>query len=182
MDPTLKHVCLVHCEGQEGTIEIDYQTGQITTPTDQRPDWADGLLNAMTHERDAFYAGVGKPGDENFQPGRLGPVLYEEKHRFPEAIDSRDLKWITMDDSGTQMGEVEASHEYRMEVVQTVLQVDEEGVSQISGRVLADIEIANDQVRGKSDLELLDQASRTTFGEAIQEEQTAVEKQKASQR
>jgi hypothetical protein len=55
-------------------------------------------------------------------------------------------------------------------------------VSQISGRVLADIEIANDQVRGKSDLELLDQASRTSFGEAIEEEQAAVEKHKASQR
>jgi len=100
----------VHKSDEEGILLIDAMTGQITTPSVERPTWAEGLAVAMLAERTGHYE------------QRLGAQMAAGL-RVPEAFNYADLSWIGVDEEGDEV-EVEASHEYRTEQVAKMLGID----------------------------------------------------------
>lgn len=154
MEPTNRRTILVHKEGEEGSIEIDYDTGIVQTPIDQRPDWADGLANALIQERVTFYE------------ARLGPAFGDE-HKRPQAIVYQDLAWLGAGDDG-EMTELAADEDYRMNVVAQVLGIEREPAQSEAdfGKVLAEAEIDMQNRYIPSDVELIDNEMATTFGGA----------------
>lgn len=101
----------VHKSGHEGAIELS-ANGRVTTDLLERPDWASGLGAAMLYERTKFYS------------DRVGPVAAE--HLAKNTIDMDDLSWVAFDHEGDEV-EVQASSEFRMETLATLLGVDDEG-------------------------------------------------------
>lgn len=129
-----KNHILVHKLGDEGTITIDNLTGGIVTPIDERPDWAEGLANALPRERETFYK------------TRLGEDIAATNK--PDAIAFEDLAWVGVDGEG-DLVELSADHEFRMEVVKEFLGIDEETgeMTKDGWRTVAEVEIALDNVR-----------------------------------
>ena len=78
---------IIHKADQEGAFHIDALTGQITTPTDERPEWAEGYAVALLGERTGWYE------------QRLGQQL-PDNIRKPAMIDASDLGWIALLVSG----------------------------------------------------------------------------------
>lgn len=132
MEATGRNICLVHKEGEEGIIHIDLDTGIITTPLDERPDWADGLASAIPHERSRWYE------------QRLGPQ-YAAEHKSPEAMVFQDLSWIGVDDEGDEV-ELSADLDYRQEVLAKVLGLDlDEG--EFRSHIVTELEMSADRRR-----------------------------------
>lgn len=158
MEPTGRKTITVHKEGEEGSLEVDFDTGTITTQVDDRPDWAEGLSTALLSERHQFYA------------QRLGEK-YAEEHSRPSGIAYQDLGWIGAGEGGELM-EISADHEYRMEIVAKVLGIDREADGKLEG-TLTEVEIeTNGAAYSKTDAELLlDEQTRATFGQQPAEQQ-----------
>ncbi|MCC5780514.1 hypothetical protein H7H48_15745 [Nitratireductor sp. B36] len=100
----------VHMEGQEGALHIDGLTGQIVTPNQERPEWADGYAVALLAERIGWYE------------QRLGHQL-PEAIRKPQLLTAQDLGWIGVDAEGDEV-EIEANAEHRMELLAGYLGID----------------------------------------------------------
>lgn len=148
---------LVHKEGAEGSIELHALTGQVTTPTDELPDWAEGLIVGLIVERKRWYE------------TRLGKERFEAQHRDPHAIIMQDLGWVAIDPETGEEMEVEADSEYRMGVIAKVLGIDLEPgatgeTSENFGKVLAEVEIALDTNRTVEEASAIDAELATTFG------------------
>lgn len=144
----------VHKKDCEGAIMIDSYTGQVATPADERPDWADGLALANLAERHKFYT------------DRLGPS-YSDDHKAPDLFAYEDLEWLAvamedgLNDDGTERkaGDemiVAADAEHRQDVMATILGVDREEGDM--GAVLAEAEIASDNERTGVEMEDFRQA------------------------
>jgi len=103
---------IIHKADQEGAFHIDALTGQITTPTDERPEWAEGYAVALLSERTGWYE------------QRLGQQL-PDNIRKPDMIDASDLGWIAFDHEGSEV-EIEANTEYRMDTLAGILNIDRE--------------------------------------------------------
>ena len=119
---------IVHKEGEEGALTIDPLNGRITTPHDERPDWAEGFAVAMVAERIDFYTkrlGEGTP---------QCTAIVEA-----QAIEVSDLSWIGVNADGDEM-EVEADAETRMNLLSAALGMDRDS-GELSGTVLAEREI-----------------------------------------
>lgn len=158
MNPTGRKTITVHKEGEEGSLEVDFDTGIITTQVDGRPDWAEGLSTALLSERHQFYA------------QRLGDK-YAEEHSRPSGIAYQDLGWIGAGEDGELM-EIDADHEYRMEIVATVLGIDREADGKLD-KAVTEVEIETTGANyAKSDAELLvDEQTRATFGQQADQQQ-----------
>lgn len=160
MEPTGRKTITVHKEGEEGSLEVDFDTGIITTQVDERPDWAEGLSTALLAERSQFYT------------QRLGSK-YGEEHARPSGIAYQDLGWIGAGEDGELM-ELDADTDYRMQIVADVLGIDREAGQSadapIFGKTLAEVEIeTTGQHYSKTDAELLiDEQTRQTFGQGEQ--------------
>ncbi|UIY29207.1 hypothetical protein LZK73_21985 [Neorhizobium galegae] len=102
----------IHKAGHEGAFHITALEGQIVTPFDERPDWAEGYAVALLGERTGWYE------------QRLGKQL-PDSIRKPEMIDVRDLGWIALDHEGSEV-EIEADGDYRMDVLAGILNIDRE--------------------------------------------------------
>ena len=101
---------VIHKNGEEGAFHVDAMTGMILTPADERPIWAEGLATAMLAERVGFYE-------------RSIGAQMPEGVRSPDAINYADLSWAAVDAEGDEV-EIEASHEFRSEVLAELLQID----------------------------------------------------------
>lgn len=103
---------IVHKAGEEGTMEVDALTGAILTQVDQRPEWAEGLAAALLQERHTFYEL--RFGKQSTQYAEVAKA---------DAIEYADLGWIGVNEDGDEV-EIEASAEYRSEVVAKALGID----------------------------------------------------------
>jgi catechol 2,3-dioxygenase-like lactoylglutathione lyase family enzyme len=161
-DPKTKLI-LVHKEGEEGSIQIDAQTGGIVTEIDQRPDWAEGLSVALLAERNKFYR------------DRLGSK-YAAEHASPEAMSYEDLGWVGADAEG-ELLEIEASAEHRQGVLSEVLGWDEETATfkdKAGFQTVAEVEIAMDTARTTAEAtEIAEEFKRDTFGTDAEAERKA---------
>lgn len=102
----------IHKANHEGAFHIDALTGQVVTPVDDRPDWAEGFAVALLGERTGWYE------------QRLGQHL-PDSIRKPEMIDASDLGWIGFDHEGSEV-EIEADGDHRMDVLAGLLNIDRE--------------------------------------------------------
>jgi hypothetical protein len=154
---TKQQPILVHKEGEEGVLTIDRLTGRITTPHDDRPDWAEGYATAMLAERQQFYA------------KRLGQESTSYQSLMDAAaIEASDLSWIGVDAEGDER-EIEASSEYRNGMLAQALGVNEE-TGEISGTILAEHEVDRDMTaRTPAEYAALEQSVEQGFGPGQQE-------------
>lgn len=141
-------VALVHKADAEGMLQIDAFTGQVIPGQHDRPEWADGLVMAQLAERHIFYA------------SRLGEK-YADEHKSPEVFAFEDLGWLALDMNTGDELTLDADSEFRMEVMGTVLGIDRE-TGDIKG-VLAETEIASDQLRSAAELAALEEAQQGRF-------------------
>lgn len=98
--------------GEEGAILVDRLEGKVITAADERPEWADGLANAMLAERSGWYE------------KRLGKQLSAELAR-PETLAFEDLEWIGIDAEGDEV-HLEADQDYRMDKLAEMMGIDRE--------------------------------------------------------
>lgn len=141
----------VHKEGAEGTILVDPMSGKILTPTDQQPDWCEGLATCLIQERISFY-------ERRFGTGSAG---FNEM-MSADAVEFSDLGWLGVDAAGDEM-EVFADPAYRSEVVAKVLGIDTESGA-FSGTVLAEREVSRENMgRTQSEIEALEQSQGQGF-------------------
>lgn len=101
---------IVHKDGEEGAFHIDAMTGQVLTPTNELPIWANGFATALLSERVGWYE------------QRLGAQL-PEGIRKPEALNVADLGFVAVDEAGDEV-EIEASSEYRQRTLSVMLDID----------------------------------------------------------
>lgn len=147
---------MVHKRDAEGVLLIDSLTGRITQPNDERPDWAEGLVQAELAERHQFYS------------SRLGSA-YTPAQAGAEAIAFEDLAWMTVDEEGEIVeGGQSADMEFRMEIVAAAVGItrpDQIGTEdmQVSGRVLAEYEINLDVERTAEEITAYQDAQREEF-------------------
>jgi len=150
------HLTPVHKSGQPGAIDIDSYTGQVATPADQRPEWADGLALANLAERHKFYT------------DRLGPQ-YADEHKAPELLAYEDLEWLGVDmETGSEVT-YPADTEHRMEVMATVLGIERDAdTADIAGATTA-VEMASDNRRTEAEMADFRQEQEAGFKEATGE-------------
>lgn len=139
--------------GHEGGIHIDALTGQIVTPPEQRPDWAEGYAVALLGERTGWYE------------KRLGEQL-SESIRKPDMIDASDLGWVGVDAEGDEV-EIEASHEFRMDVLSGLLNIDRQDFDQERNfqNAIAQAELDHTYVTHATDEATLQEIEGTSFNE-----------------
>lgn len=155
VQPISERTIPVHKTDHEGVIHVNAYTGIITTPNDERPEWADGLSTALIVERHGWYS------------SRLGQQ-YGDEHKHPAAFNFADLGWIGLDDEGEPV-ELDADVEFRMEVLAGVAGIDrEEGILETgTGRFknLAEVEIAMDRERTGEEIAAMETAQDQGFQE-----------------
>lgn len=136
MKPLNQNHIFVHKEGEEGIIALDGATGQIVSPVDERPDWADGLATALLSERSKFY--TTRLGEQ-----AAAPII------GAQAIAFQDLGWIGLDAEQNEM-ELEADPDFRAEMIATVLKLDRDPEAMADadrfGKTLATIETDREPV------------------------------------
>lgn len=142
---------IIHKEGEEGAITVSRTTGIITTPHNERPDWAEGFSTALLEERLKFY------GD------RLGKDSVAFKAMAAaDAIETSDLTWIGVDADGDERT-IDASSEYRMGLVTVCIGMDAES-GELSGTVLAEHEVSRENSpRSSDEMAALEQSVRDGF-------------------
>lgn len=145
---------IVHKNDEEGAIHVDAMTGAILTPNEERPDWTDGLATALLAERVGYYE------------RSLGHHL-PENMRTPDAMNYADLSWIGVDAEGDEV-EIEASQDFRSEVLSTVLEIDTsaEGWEQLMANAVAGHESDYTYMSQPTDEETLAEAEGQTFSQA----------------
>ena len=167
------HHALVHKADAEGAITIDRFTGQIVTPLDERPEWAEELAVAQVAERHIFYT------------DRLGS-LYTQDRQNPEIYAFEDLAWLgareypvdapyvnpeTGETSDHEVLHFEADHEFRQQQLATVLgveaEVDQHGneTGSIVG-AMAEAVISDDNLRTPEELEAIEKEQMAGYGKA----------------
>lgn len=155
---TSKNSLIVHKEGEEGALTIDRLTGRITTPHEDRPDWAEGFATALLSERTDFYL------------KRLGDGKAYQDIADAAAIEASDLSWIGVNADGDEI-EIEASNDYRMDLVANCLGMDRE-TGELSGEVLASHEIDRENgARSREEMAALEQSVTDGFGSQVQKQQ-----------
>ncbi|MBD9542233.1 hypothetical protein IB276_22570 [Ensifer sp. ENS04] len=113
MNTTANARILIHTAGQEGAFFIEALSGQVILdgPTDELPEWAaEGLVNANPQERRTFYV------------SRIGEKAFTDMGT-PEALEYKDLGWVAADHEG-DLVEIDADHQWRLENLATLLEVD----------------------------------------------------------
>lgn len=100
----------IHKHGAEGGLHINAATGQITTPVNERPDWADGYVSADLAEfalwRDSRF-GDGAP----------------DYLKTPEVMEVGLLAWAGIDAEGDEV-EIAPLAETRTSMTAQVLGID----------------------------------------------------------
>lgn len=147
--PPAGKTIMVHREGEEGGLVISALTGEITTPQDERPAWADGLTVALLAERHGYYS------------KRLGGQ-YTPTMQHPDLLNYADLDWLAVDEDGEAV-EIEHSGDHRMEVISTTIGFDRE-TGDVSGKVLAEVEIITDDHRTASELSAYEKSKEVREG------------------
>jgi len=133
-------------EGHEGAIEIDRLTGQIVTPVDQRPEWAEGHAVALLAERTGYYE------------KRIGTL--PEHLSSPDNMVYQDLGWLGVDIEGDEV-EIEANADYRMNLLGELLGVDTtDAEATIPGQ---SIELAHEQAANPSHEQTLQEVEGVGF-------------------
>lgn len=97
-----RHI-IVHHADHEGGLLVDAFTGNLITPPLERPDWAEGLAQALLGERLEFYS------------KRLGK-LFTDEMKLPTAIAFADLSWVAVNEQGLPE-ERAADDEHRMSII-----------------------------------------------------------------
>ncbi|MBK1871593.1 hypothetical protein [Taklimakanibacter albus] len=144
---------LIHKVGEEGTIEIDAMTGQLVTPVDDRPEWADKLAAASLAERIGWYE------------QRVGKTKAAEHLTTDGPIAFQDLTWVGLDDEQTEV-EIEADNDFRMQCLGELLGIDLEAAEKDAdfGKVLADVSVAHQPQRTDAELAEMSEADKQGFG------------------
>lgn len=153
---------LVHKTDEAGAIIVDRMTGSILTPSNERPDWAEGLAAAMLAERVGWY--------EN----RLGKNL-PDTLRSPHACNYADLSWVGVDAEGDEV-EIEAAAEYRMTTLAAIMELDLDADNfelPVSGEVAHAFTDYTYTTTPGTDEQTLAEVEGQTFGVAHEERKTA---------
>lgn len=165
MEATGRKTVLVHKEGEEGSILLDYDTGIVTTPIDERPDWADGLAVGQLQERRRFY---------EQKLGETTAAALLEEVTEAKGIAFQDLSWVGSSETGENT-ELNADPDYRMDVVAKALGIEREAgdtdVLAVQGAI-AEVEIDMQNRYVPSDVELIDEEMSKTFGGQPREAQS----------
>lgn len=147
-----KNTVLVHKEGEEGVISVDRTTGRIISSLDERPDWSEGLATALVQERLDFYQ------------KRLGDGTVYQSLSDAQAIEYSDLSWIGVDANQDEQ-EIEASADYRMDIVAKALGMDRE-TGELSGDIIAEREVSREnRGRTQGEVQALEESVKTGFGQ-----------------
>ncbi|MER9178909.1 hypothetical protein [Mesorhizobium sp. M0767] len=154
----------VHKEDHEGAIQLEAvtsmtKTGEpltrwiVATAADERPEWAEGLAEALMDERATYYR------------TRLGSV--PENVAAPELLSANDLEWVGVDAEGDEV-HVEADHEYRMGILATALGIDREDYDQERNfqNSIAQAEATHTYKTQPTDEATLEQAEGQSFTDA----------------
>ncbi len=155
----------VHKAGAEGTILIDPMSGKIITPTDQQPDWCEGLATALVQERITFYEKRFGQGSAEFNDIMSA-----------SAVEFSDLSWLGVDASGDEL-ELYYDPGYRSEIVAKALGIDTES-GEMTGNVLAEREVSREN-RGRTQTEI-EALERSTTSGFTGGERAAVENERAT--
>lgn len=107
----------IHKEGHEGLIHVSADTGMMLTPIDQRPEWADGLVQAIFKERNEFYT-------KRLGAEAAAPLL------AADLLSADDLTWVGITNEAEEV-EIEASADHRMDQLATVLGIDREDADNV---------------------------------------------------
>lgn len=154
MDTTTAETLLtVHRTDHEGVLQVNALTGIITTPNDERPDWAEGLTCALLAEHKQFYA------------SRLGEAGVKLASETAEMLNYEDLGWIGVDEDGNEV-EIEAQAEFRMNLIADLIGVDRETGEITGGKVLAEAEIAMDRNRTPEEAAAFEHSQEVGFDKA----------------
>lgn len=149
---------IVERTGEEGTLTIcnavgHTHYGRILTPLDERPDWAQGLAIAAMEERIKWYT------------DRLGKgTVVEGKVIGADHVNYDDLTWVGINEEGDEI-EIEASADHRMDTLQTLLGMDDEGNL---SNTIAEIELHATPTMTAEDVALLEDAGKEPFGVATE--------------
>lgn len=160
---------IVHKDGEEGTLTLDAMTGKITTPLDQRPDWAEGLTTGLIQERTSFY------------DKRLGAesTAFKAMLESTTAIEFSDLGWIGVDAAGDEK-EIFADPTFRSEVVAKALAIDtnaDTADASMTAKALAEREVSREnRGRTQSEIEALEQSVGQGFTGETTRQQTERER------
>jgi hypothetical protein len=100
----------IHKTDEEGILNIDAMTGQVTTPGEEIPDWAAGLAVANLNERRSYYQRA------------FGPSV-SDKLLSPKVLNCDDLVWIGVDAEGDEVM-IHASEELRSQYVTAAYDID----------------------------------------------------------
>ncbi|TPJ33698.1 hypothetical protein [Mesorhizobium sp. B2-8-3] len=140
--------------GEEGAIFIDHLEGKVLTAADERPEWADGLANAMLAERSGWYE------------KRLGKQLSAELAR-PETIAFEDLEWIGIDAEGDEV-HLEADQDYRMDKLAEMMGIDRQDFDGEKNfkNAIASAEVAHTYATQPTSEATLEEAEGQSFTEA----------------
>lgn len=145
----------VHKKDAEGILLIDAFTGQVLPDSLQgeggRPEWAtySGLVMAMLTERLLWHS------------SRLGGTMSPEQAQ-PEVLAFEDVTWLALNTEDGEETVIEADDEFRMEILSAALGINRE-TGDITGTLLADIEVASDNTRSAAELAMLEEAQQERF-------------------
>lgn len=116
---------MVHKSDEEGAFIVDRKTGSVLTPSNEMPQWAEGLVSASLASRVGWYE------------QRLGAQL-PEAIRSPSSIEHSDLDWVAVDEAGDYI-DIEHNAEYRTGILGTLMGVDLEDFDNFEKNLGAEI-------------------------------------------
>lgn len=147
---------IVHRTECEGAITVDRETGIITTPMNERPDWAEGLAVAHLAERLGFW---------NTRLGKLTPEMIR-----PDMVAFEDLGWTVAEEDGSP-GEIAADTEFRLNALAEMmghgLDLDAAGETTMAPgyTVVAEVQV-DDGLRDTDEVAAYEQAQKAGFKHA----------------
>lgn len=143
----------IHKHGEEGGLHIDLD-GKITTPTDERPLWAEGYATANMDEYKRWFQ------------QRLGQDLPKDIGQ-PVILETSLLSWIGVDEEGDAV-EIEASTETRQSLLASHLGIDTsaDNWEQTLDNQVASAMVDHDYSTHQTDETTLSEAEGESFTEA----------------
>lgn len=138
---------LIHKTEHEGGLTVN-ERGLITTPPEDRPEWADGLGIAGIAEHVNYYR------------ARTG-----DNYEAPQLINSDDLHWMGVTDDG-DLTEIEPNAEFRMERLGLLLGIDltdVEAFDKVTAGSLAEAAIAMDTERTPEEMAAFEESQKAGF-------------------
>ena len=144
---------LVHRDGEEGAIQIDAHAGTVLD-THDAPDWAEGLVCALTASHLGHYK------------ARLG-----NGYEMPGVLNYADLDWVGIDEDGNPT-ELTADPEYRADRLASILhlETDIDKLDMTTAKTdttVTEVLISMDVNRSPEEIAAFEQSQKEGFGSRL---------------